>query len=840
NTAVGGDVRGAPSNVARATIRVEDDLLRSRSFIAGRIMVGNCELEHEPTVGTDLPGVGGIRLVTEDGRYVITDDKGMYHFEGVAPGTHRVQVDLESLPDDLAIHDCERNTRFAGTPYARFVDVQAGVLWRADFYLREKTPDELKLAKRKRRGGQREEPEPAVTPPMPELPEPKRQVIPELDDAWFAQAAPELEWLAPGSNFHPAIPSIKIAIKHDASYRLALTLNGEPVEPLNYDGQTTSKEGRIAVSQWRGVDLIEGPNALKASTLDAAGNVVETIVKNVHFSGLPVTVELAPDYSRAVADGKTPPVIAVWFRDQWGEPVREGVVGDFTVEPPYFARQRALAQRRALFDLEGGATHYQVGPGGIARLYLEPTTETGRAKLRFNLDKSRTRLGATGDPLVTQSTLGLAIDTEQDVIDAWIGAAPRDWILVGFGESAVGYNTLSGNAEALAAAGVDDKLYEDGRVAFYAKGQVRGKWLLTAAYDTNGKDAETDERLRQTIDPEEFYTLYGDVTEQRFDAASSEKLYVKIEREQFYALFGDYDTGLTFTELSRYSRTLTGLKTEFLSKRYVLNAFAAQTDFAFVRDEILGNGTSGLYRLSRNDVVINSERITIQTRDRFRSELVLEERQLTRFIDYSIDYFDGTLFFKQPIFSRDANLNPIYIVAEYEVQGGAGEALTAGGRGAVKFLNERLEIGASAIHEGDSSASNGDLQGADLTYKVTNATQIRGEFATSGTDDDGLATSGEAYLAEVIHLGEKLDTRAYVRNQDSEFGLGQQLGTEAGTSKLGVDGRYRFTEHLFADGQLYREEVSFLDARRDVAFGHFTTSRICTAFPRGCVMRKIG
>ncbi|MBA2409269.1 MAG: hypothetical protein H0V62_05695 [Gammaproteobacteria bacterium] len=314
NTAVARDVRGTPSNVARATIRVEDDLLRSRSFIVGRVMVGNCEIEHEPTVGTNLPGVGGIRLVTEDGRYVITDDKGMYHFEGVAPGTHRVQVDLESLPDELAIHDCERNTRFAGTPYAQFVDVQAGVLWRADFYLREKTPEELKLAKRKRRDSQGEKPDPEVTPPVPQLPESKRQAIPELDDAWYAQAAPELEWLTPGANFHPAIPSIKIAVKHDASYRLALTLNGEPVEPLNYDGETTSRDGRISVSQWRGVDLIEGPNALKASTLDAAGNVVASIETNVHFSGLPVTVELAPDYSRAVADGKTPPVIAVRFR----------------------------------------------------------------------------------------------------------------------------------------------------------------------------------------------------------------------------------------------------------------------------------------------------------------------------------------------------------------------------------------------------------------------------------------------------------------------------------------------------------------------------------------------
>lgn len=296
NTAVARDARGTPSNVARATIRVEDDLLRSRSFIAGRIMLGNCEQEHEPTVGTDLPGVGGIRLVLEDGRYVITDLEGMYHFEGVAPGTHRVQVDLDSLPNGLAIHDCERNTRFAGTPYAQFVDVQAGVLWRADFYLRERTPEELKLAKGKH--GQADEVEPEATPPVPDLPEPAPDPAPRIDDTWFAQATPALQWLAPVKGFSPAIPSIKIAVKHDASYRLQLTLNGEPVDPLNYDGQTRSKDGRIAVSQWRGVDLIEGPNVLRASTLDAAGNVVETIETSVHFSGLPVTVELAPAYSR--------------------------------------------------------------------------------------------------------------------------------------------------------------------------------------------------------------------------------------------------------------------------------------------------------------------------------------------------------------------------------------------------------------------------------------------------------------------------------------------------------------------------------------------------------------
>ena len=58
-------------------------------------------------------------------------------------------------------------------------------------------------------------------------------------------------------------------------------------------------------------------------------------------------------------------------------------------------------------------------------------------------------------------------------------------------------------------------------------------------------------RLQDVIEPDRYYTLYGDATEQRNEAASARKLYLKLERKQFYALFGDFDTGLTVTELSR-------------------------------------------------------------------------------------------------------------------------------------------------------------------------------------------------------------------------------------------------------------------------------------------------
>ncbi|MGA2554307.1 MAG: OmpA family protein, partial [Smithella sp.] len=237
----------------------------------------------------------------------------------------------------------------------------------------------------------------------------------------------------------------------------------------------------------------------------------------------------------------------------------------------------------------------------------------------------------------------------------------RDWILVGFAEGTAGYNTATGNMENLQNADVDENYYRDGRVAFFAKGQIKGKWLLTIAYDSNKKKENNGSGLFQTINPETNFTLYGDASAQQYDAASTNKLYVKIEREQFYAMFGDYNTGLTMTELSRYSRSMTGFKTELQSKNYELNAFASQTDQLYSRDEIPGDGTSGIYRLSHNPIVPNSDKITIEVRDRFHSEVVISSQSMSSFTDYSIDYSAGTILFKEPVYSRDQNLNPIII-----------------------------------------------------------------------------------------------------------------------------------------------------------------------------------
>jgi hypothetical protein len=168
-------------------------------------------------------------------------------------------------------------------------------------------------------------------------------------------------------------------------------------------------------------------------------------------------------------------------------------------------------------------------------------------------------------------------ERQSDQIKVWLAPAARDWILVGIAEGTAAYNTISGNMETASAADREEGLQDDGRVAFFAKGRIKGDFLLTAAYDSAREKKDARERLQGTIEPDRYYLLYGDGTDQRFEAASQSKLYLKIERRQFVALFGDFDTGFTVTELTKYNRSLSGLRADFGGERVQISGFAART-----------------------------------------------------------------------------------------------------------------------------------------------------------------------------------------------------------------------------------------------------------------------
>ena len=1040
---------------ATATVEVKEDLFRGKAIIMGRVIADNCE--NKPVDGND--GVPGVRVYLEDGTFAVTDDNGMYHFEGVVPGTHVVQMDLVTIPEKYQVVACEENTRFARTPYSQFVDLQGGTLWRADFHVATKPrPEgEARLYLESTRAGDQASfyarlsgdgvaldnlrltlllPEGVVytegssrlsdgTPITPMVTDnaltyrlgdvpaawekritlsatirsiftngeeshiitkglltfntparrnqrtpvvesllavrfhneinleadqrplfasfgtqltendreqvralrqdlagrrikriivtghtdnqpirarsrhifadndalslgraqsvatylqtilnlpPERieaegkgerepvasnateagraenrrvtvtvvsesirpdtaasndadlvsvatqgarpgedqdaakaslspsdaaaETMPEVSSAFVESLSRDdspLAWVWPEDGFLPATPGIKIAVRHRAGTVPRLLLNGTDVSRLNFEKTVSDRDGTVAVSTWRGVDMREGDNRLEATWQDPDTATPTRIERVIHYSGPPVRADLVVEKSRLVADGSTPPVIAVRLTDKDGFPARTGVVGRVNVLPPYTALAKTRAMQQApLTGAAEDAPEYRVEAGGMAFIPLDPSAPTGKATLEF------------------------ACSGGTKTVSAWLTAPDREWILVGLAEGTVGYNTLSGHAENLAAADVDDEIYEDGRIAFFAKGRIKGEWLLTLAADTTKEKAAGETEMFRTIDPDTYYTLYGDTTQQGYEAPSRKRLYVKIEKKQFYALFGDYATDLTVTELARYNRNATGAKSEFENGRFAFTAFVNEADSGFIKDEIQGNGTSGLYHLSGNNILPNSETIIIETRDRFKSEVILESRPLTRHVDYQIDYDTGALFFKAPVFSRDDRFNPIFIVADYETEAGDTGELNYGGRGAVKFLDGKIEVGASHIHEGGTGAE-GDLSGADASVRLSKNTTVRAEVAVSDKQSGTEQKEGNAYLAEMVHGSEKLAGKLYVREQQPGFGLGQQNGSEEGTRKIGGEAAYQATSRVGVNAEVYRQENLTTDAKRDVA-----------------------
>ncbi|WP_345549033.1 OmpA family protein [Microbulbifer aestuariivivens] len=617
------------------------------------------------------------------------------------------------------------------------------------------------------------------------------------DVNWLARARGQSGLLFPPEKHNPRAPAVRAVIAHGVGEKVELSINGEPAPALSFDGVETAASGNSAISKWRALPLEEGDNLLEARVLDDGGRELARYSRNVHYANTPARAVLVEEQSRLVADGVSRPQIAVRILDRDGYPVRDGITGTLGISAPYETWQsNDDRQQRQLAGMEALRPQYLVqGDEGIARIELAPTTNSGAFTLDF-----RFRTGT--DSVRTQQLQG------------WMAPAAREWVVVGFAEGTLGYNTLEQNMQPLAA-GDEEGVYTDGQISFYAKGRVLGRWLLTMAYDS---DKTREEGLLSPIDPSRYYTLYGDGTTPVYGAPSRDKLYVKMERGQFYALFGDYETGLVNTQLSRYSRALNGFKAENGAGPLVFNVFAAETEQSYARDEIQGNGTSGLYPLSFPGIVLNSERVRIEIRDRVQQQRVLETRNLTPYLDYEIDYAAGTLFFREPVYSRDLDFNPVYIVAEYETSAADNRQFNGGGRIGLQLFDDTLELGVSALRD-DSSLGRTDLAGADLGWRFADDTELRLETAQSEGSSAGTGRSGEAWLAELEHHSSRYDLLAYSRHQDADFGLNQQNLGNAGQRKTGAQGQLRLGERWSLEAEAYHQQNLVSDAERNAAIG---------------------
>ncbi len=766
-------IRGAPPTpVAAATVRIRRDDISNRVTIAGRVSAGDCATDPSTAVG-----VPNVRLLMPSGQFAVTDSDGRYHFEGVRRGPTVVAIDRAALPPGASAGHCG-NVRSAMSGWSQLIDGRARLLYRADFHLVLPQASEPATA----------------TPPAPSG---------AADDVtagggridWFALTGEEAAFLFPAVDHNPRAPAVRVAIRHLAGQTVRLALNGQPADSFSFEGVQTAPDQRRAVSVWRALRLQEGLNRLSADVLAADGRVAAQLSRSVHYSGAAARVEFVPGRSRLIADGVTRPVIAMRVLDRAGQPVRHGTVGAIHVAPPHRAAADVDAeQARQLSGLDRAAASWRVdGDDGVALVELAPTTTSGMARISLRLSERNA--------------------ASEQVIEAWLDNHVSQWTLAGFGGIAVG-------SERLDDLSADGEV--DGRLTVLARGPLGGGWQATARYDSD--DAAADERFGGMHGLRDHYTLYGDRSEAGFEAPSLKGLFLRLERRRFYAMYGDFDTGIDTPELARFQRSLTGFRSEFAGTRLRLMAFAAESAFAHRRDEQQANGLSGPYALTRRDILPNSERVTIEVRDRLRFDRVVERRELMRYIDYDIDYASSLIRFREPQLSRDEAFNPRFIVVDYELDGLGDSYWNAGGRAEWR-PSEALTLGATVTHDAGLAGST-DLGGIDARWRPDAATEVRAEYALSRTDGDRQRDGGtlttppgtaHAWLIEAERHQAEFDLLAYIRRRGAGFGNGQSPLAGNGSLRFGFDARARLSEHLSLLASAWDERFELTDAQRRAA-----------------------
>ena len=428
--------------------------------------------------------------------------------------------------------------------------------------------------------------------------------------------------------------------------------------------------------------------------------------------------------------------------------------------------------------------------------------------------------------------------------------------LVGLVNFAVGENNVSGNLEPLSADDhFDESVFVDGRLAFYAKAKVKGKYLITAQLDSTEDELknfgdnlrrEDPRQLFRQLDPNRYYPVYGDDSTTTTDVDTQGAFYVRVDVGRSSLLWGNYNTGLNDTEITQYNRSLYGAKLDFKSKqvtaqgearrRLTLFGSEAQSSAASVTFRATGGS---LYYLRHTDIVQGSEKVWIEVRRR-DSEQVLEREILVEGRDYEIDDLQGRIILARPLSQvvndrgssivRSSPLegDNVFLLADYEYvpQGFAADDKTAGARGKV-WLGDHIALGASKVVD-ERSGEDYDLQGVDVTLQAGRGTYLRAEYAesearqsdasfvsadgglsfvrrdlnsaslaSSFVEGDATSIEGRINLAE---YSERLrgDVRAWWKDRDGGFSTGR-LAQGLDTTDQGVDVHVEFGDNLRID-----------------------------------------
>jgi hypothetical protein len=572
---------------------------------------------------------------------------------------------------------------------------------------------------------------------------------------------------------------VDIEVAYPAGYTPALFVNDSPVSSDRIGTTSVLPSRGVAAARYVGVPLEEGANRIRLQATPPDGNagLAQTAESLVILPGPAVGLRLSVPDGRWVADGQTPGVLRIQAIDSESRRTVTREVVTLTVEG---ARPMGM-------DLDPEDDGFQVRLSrGEAVVKFAPLLVPGQVQ--------------------ASATAG---EMEQELVVTVVPAA-GEWRVFGLAEGRLaGDGGVEGDGGM--PTGLDDGISESGaRLAVMARGPVGNSSRLIVSVDT---DREPHEDRLFDFAPDAFYPVSGDTSVRLDEAQTQGKVFARLDAPAGYLQWGDFTSPMTRNQLSRFDRRLNGLSGEGQWGRFGVSGFAAPTEQHQVRDVFAPDGTSGPYLLSARPVVARSEKLFIETRDRFRLEKVLAREVKLRDVDYSLDPVAGTILFRGPVAPFDADFNPVRVVVLYEYHGDDEKQVAAGTRVSYRPV-ETFEAGASAVYVervGDPQ----QLIGVDLGWQPGASTSLRAEAASS---DNGEQTATAYRLDVASRPTATLALEAIYQELPLEFENPSLLDSpDIGTRKASAGALWEPSESWRLKGELLDSDDERIDLSQTVA-----------------------
>jgi len=431
--------------------------------------------------------------------------------------------------------------------------------------------------------------------------------------------------------------------------------------------------------------------------------------------------------------------------------------------------------------------------------------------------------------IVTTDPEGNAISYQEEVV-----VKDSYFFMVGLAEEELGGNIIHGNPEVV---GREERFhhgfYQDGKLAYYLKGKIKGRFLVTSRYDTSDPRKE----LFTNLDPDAYYPVYGDDSQIQYDAYDTkQRFYILIEMDRSALKWGSFNTNFMDTELATHNRTFSGLKIRHESlaatkygdsKRGFIVFSANDGNQVADHNEFAGTGGSLFYFRNKN-VIQGSEKMRVEVRDKIQG-ITVYTRDLIYGTDYEIDYPAGRIILRKPlsavsysdtIISNDIlNGSETFLIADYEFDPQSQDAgkQNNGIRG-FTHLGDHFRIGGTAI-EDKRDGLDYDMRGIDLVSKFGKNTKITAEYAKTQnrTQRNAVSYNGGITFSDiptgnsVLKKSTQLFDDAYLIRAQTKAKTGTELSgyaqqiqagfananliSQAGTRKAGVEIRQHAGEH---------------------------------------------